>query len=120
MKQTNQEYTVLHYMIQNEVSIERDFDLELIKDFLKENDHILKTQDRERVYQRRYLAYLVTHKLGYTRKRAGEILGGKDHTTIVYAIKKHHEAIEVKDKMYRGIINELNKELEAFRKFGIN
>ena len=115
-----EDYTVLHYMVQNEISTEKEFNLQLIKGFLKENSYILKTQERERVYERRYLAYLVTHKLGYTRKLAGEILGGKDHTTIVYAIKKHHEAIEVKDKMYRGIINELDKELEAFRKFGIN
>jgi len=107
-------------MVQNETSIEKEFNLDLIKNFLKENSQILKTREREFVYQRRYLAYIITNKLGYTRRVAGEILGKKDHSTIVYAIKKHNDAVDVKDKMYIGIMDQLNKELEYFRKFDTN
>lgn len=112
------EFTILDYMSINTVYESRKLDIYLIKEFLAINSHLLKTRFREYVLTRRYLSYILTHKLGCTRRLAGDILGGRDHSTIVHNIKMHHQHFYMKDKLYMSVVSKVDKDLEKFRRYG--
>jgi hypothetical protein len=115
-----QEYTIVDHLQISGIFQTRKLDLNLIQKFLGVNGHLIKTQRREVVMARRYLAYLIHVKLGHTLRLTGEILGGKDHTTMVSAIKRHYEGVETKDSMYSNITNGLDKDIEYFKNYGHN
>jgi len=112
------EYTIIDHLMQSGSYETRKLDIKLIKEFVLANKKLTITQQREVVMARRYLAYLISVKLGHTLRLAGEILGGRDHTTMVAAIKRHYEAIETKDPVYIDIKNSIQKDIEDFRNYG--
>lgn len=66
-----------------------------------------KDRNHELVNIRFYLAYHLrnTHKL--TLKSIANLLNFKDHTTVLYAIKKYNQFVEVKDDKFLGTIKKL-------------
>jgi chromosomal replication initiator protein len=54
---------------------------------LKEKDILGKSRQRKLVRPRQIVMYLLRDELKLTLPKIGEILGGKDHTTIIYGIK---------------------------------
>ena len=54
--------------------------------------------------------YLIKDMTESTLKQIGEIMGGKDHTTVMYAINKIEEAMKTDDKLM-SITDSIKKSL---------
>lgn len=72
--------------------------MEEIIQYIEENN--LKRKDRYRhiVYKRYYLSHLLRNN-GLTFKEIGKIFN-KDHATIMYGIKLHHDFMSINDSIY--------------------
>jgi len=51
-------------------------------------DLLGKKRKKEIVYPRQMAMYLLRHKLNFTFPQIGEVMGGKDHTTVIYGVEK--------------------------------
>ena len=69
-------------------------------------------RDRRTSLARRLAAYLLREECKLTTTQTGEALGGKDHTTVLYALKKFEE--EMADaKELRQLTAEVRRALRA-------
>ena len=59
------------------------------------------------------VAWLARHLTGYSLPQIGRALGGRDHSTIISAVKRVEEARE-KDPAYRRMTDELRTRAETF------
>lgn len=70
-----------------------------------------RTRKRERVNIRQVLAYLLTTQAGMTFDAAGKVLGGFDHSTIVFSRNQVMARIDIKDPTTMTVIREIQREL---------
>jgi hypothetical protein len=73
---------------------------------------VLASESRERsaVYARSYCAYLLRSLTSITLERVGELLGGRDHTTIMHALTRITERMK-DDADLREDIEGLSREI---------
>lgn len=75
-----------------------------------EHFHIKATQlkgpkrDASLVKARQITMYLLKKELGLTLVEIGNVLGGRDHTTVIYGVEKMEDLVENKAKPYEDII----------------
>ena len=48
--------------------------------------------------------YLLKYELGLTLVEIGNLLGGRDHTTIMYGVDKIEDLVEIKAKVAEDIV----------------
>jgi chromosomal replication initiator protein len=63
-----------------------------------------RSRNREVVLPRQIAMYLVREETGTSLPQIGELLGGRDHTTVIYAHDKVAELIETDDTRRREIL----------------
>lgn len=68
------------------------------------------TRKREIVYQRSYVANFICENSELPLREIGMILGGKDHTTILYYLKMHNNFKN--DELYRYLTEVVRVELQ--------
>jgi len=74
----------------------------------------LKSHKREHVYMRHFLSwYLMKRVFGYTFTSVGELLGGKNHTTVISSVKLAEDLIASEDDMFYSLTRDLQKALDA-------
>ena len=83
--------------------VARHFDI-LPEDILK------KTRKKEVVVPRQIIMYLLRTELNYSFPSIGRRLGGKDHTTVMYAVTKIENALE-KNEQLRGELATIKERL---------
>jgi len=57
------------------------------------------------VHPRQVVMYLAREELQITLPQIGEILGGRDHTTVMYGVEKITDAIDKDDTLRREILS---------------
>jgi len=73
------------------------------------DDIISKKRNRELVEPRMYAIYLITEFLNIPLSNIGQMLGGRDHTTIMHARNKVASALQDKDARTKRVITDLSK-----------
>lgn len=79
---------------------------------LKVEDLLGKKRNKELVYPRQISMYLLREEISQSYPKIGEILGGKDHTTIIYGVSKikkrvsedevtRHEVSLIRERLYQ-------------------
>jgi chromosomal replication initiator protein len=63
-----------------------------------------RSRSREMVHPRQVVMYLAREELQITLPQIGEILGGRDHTTVMYGVEKITDAIDTDDTLRREIL----------------
>ena len=63
-----------------------------------------RSRNRELVHPRQIIMYLARAELQITLPQIGEILGGRDHTTVMYGVEKITDAIGTDDTLRREIL----------------
>ena len=93
---------------------------ELIMDLVKQRfdtsikDLCGKRRTKEVVIPRQITMFLLRNELGMNLEDIGEILGGRDHTTVLYGCEKMKTEIESNDNNYlRSHLNAIRQELYA-------
>jgi len=72
-----------------------------------------KTRKREVVNGRFIFCGIMKEYFGYSLKKIGEFVGGRDHTTIIHSIEKYHDRYQ-NEENYRFLVNNI------YNKIGIN
>jgi len=94
----------------------KDIDLNKVVQVCKQLDILKKSRKREIVYQR-YAAYNYLHvntKLSY--RAIGELIGGKDHATVMSGLKVYSTFTELKDSVFLWTIKEIESKLNTCEK----
>ncbi len=63
-----------------------------------------RSRSKEMVHPRQVVMYLAREELQITLPQIGEILGGRDHTTVMYGVDKITDAIDKDDTLRREIL----------------
>jgi chromosomal replication initiator protein len=63
-----------------------------------------RSRSKEMVHPRQVVMYLAREELQITLPQIGEILGGRDHTTVMYGVEKITDAIDKDDTLRREIL----------------
>jgi len=116
------EYNVVDHIIKMEGDLLITDDIIFISEFLKYNDWILEEKrNRNLVYMRRYICYLISNKLkggkDLSLKKIGQILGGINHATVIHHMKAHRDQIYTNDYLYKMIIEEVDTLISRFKRF---
>ncbi len=72
---------------------------------------------REAALPRQVVMYLLRQEANISLPQIGQVLGGRDHTTVIYACEKVADLIE-KDEMLRRQILQIREQLNSKRPFG--
>ena len=116
-------YGIVDHMIINGIlgddkkeTLKSSINRRIIQMFINENSWIVKrTNKRETVFSRRYLAVYMVRELGMTFESTGRMLGGYNHSTISHHIQKHDDFMQFKDKTYMGIVNDMDQLITEFK-----
>ena len=116
------EYNVVDHIIKMDGDLLITDDIVFIREFLRFNDWILaKKRDRELVYMRRYICYIISDKLkggkDLSLKKIGNIMGGINHATVIHHIKSHRDQIYTNDYLYKSIMKETDSLISKFKRF---
>ena len=63
-----------------------------------------RSRSREMVHPRQIVMYLAREELQISLPQIGEVLGGRDHTTVIYGVEKIMAAIDTDDTLRREIL----------------
>jgi chromosomal replication initiator protein len=63
-----------------------------------------RSRSKEMVHPRQVAMYLAREELQITLPQIGEVLGGRDHTTVMYGVEKITDAIDKDDTLRREIL----------------
>jgi chromosomal replication initiator protein len=63
-----------------------------------------RSRSKEMVHPRQVVMYLAREELQITLPQIGEVLGGRDHTTVMYGVEKITDAIDKDDTLRREIL----------------
>lgn len=74
---------------------------------ISEDDIMGTSRKPDFVLGRQLAMYLCRHKLGFSFPELGRIFGGKDHSTVMYAVKKI-EDLKVTDKMLQKLLTDID------------
>lgn len=66
---------------------------------------------KELVYPRQIVMYILRHRCGLSFPQIGEVLSGKDHTTIMYGTNKIEQLLKTSTQT-ESDVNSINKELD--------
>jgi len=93
----------------------KDEILEIIAEecFIKVSDISDKTRKTEVINGRFIFCGIMKEYFGYSLKKIGEFVGGRDHTTIIHSIKTYHDRYQ-NEEHYRFLVNNI------YNKIGIN
>lgn len=82
--------------------------IELVVDYFGFTFILLQSGSRKRAicYARQVLMYLLTKRTNLTLKKIGQLLGGRDHTTIIHAKATIRDLMQT-DERIRDEINDL-------------
>jgi len=80
---------------------------------IKVSDIADKTRKTEVVNGRFIFCGIMKEYFGYSLKKIGEFVGGRDHTTIIHSIEKYHDRYQ-NEEHYRFLVNNI------YNKIGIN
>ena len=61
-------------------------------------------RDASLVRARQIAMYLLKKELGLTLVEIGNLLGGRDHTTIIHGVEKMEQLVDKKDRVYEDIV----------------
>ena len=78
---------------------------------LKLNDLKSKRRHRAVSYPRQVAMYLCRERLGTSYPELGERFGGKDHTTVISAVRKINGLLEQNDEQTSAVIKAINRKL---------
>lgn len=80
--------------------------LEAVCEYYGLDMQILKSRQRNHAiaFPRQVAMYLLKEELGCSLPQIGEILGGRDHTTILYGCEKIQSSIEEDDQLRRDVV----------------
>jgi chromosomal replication initiator protein len=80
---------------------------------IKVSDIADKTRKTKVVNGRFIFCGIMKEYFGYSLKKIGEFVGGRDHTTIIHSIEKYHDRYQ-NEEHYRFLVNNI------YNKIGIN
>ena len=88
--------------------ISKDEILEIIAEecCIKVSDIADKTRKREVINGRFIFCGIMKEHFGYSLKKIGEFVGGRDHTTVIHSIEKYHDRYQTEEH-YRMIVNNI-------------
>ena len=94
--------------------ISKDEILEIIAEecCIKVSDIADRTRKREVINGRFIFCGIMKEHFGYSLKKIGEFVGGRDHTTVIHSIEKYHDRYQ-NEEHYRMIVN------NVYNKIGI-
>jgi chromosomal replication initiator protein len=73
---------------------------------IKVSDIADKTRKREVINGRFIFCGIMKEHFGYSLKKIGEFVGGRDHTTVIHSIEKYHDRYQTEEH-YRMIVNNI-------------
>lgn len=65
-----------------------------------------KTRKKEVVNGRFIFCGIMKEYFGYSLKKIGEFVGGRDHTTIIHSVEKYHDRYQ-NEEHYRVLVNNI-------------
>ena len=88
--------------------ISKDEILEIIAEecCIKVSDIADKTRKREVINGRFIFCGIMKEYFGYSLKKIGEFVGGRDHTTVIHSIEKYHDRYQTEEH-YRMVVNNI-------------
>lgn len=88
--------------------ISKDEILEIIAEecCIKVSDIANKTRKREVINGRFIFCGIMKEHFGYSLKKIGEFVGGRDHTTVIHSIEKYNDRYQTEEH-YRMMVNNI-------------
>lgn len=88
--------------------ISKDEILEIIAEecCIKVSDIADRTRKREVINGRFIFCGIMKEHFGYSLKKIGEFVGGRDHTTVIHSIEKYHDRYQTEEH-YRMMVNNI-------------
>ena len=88
--------------------ISKDEILEIIAEecCIKVSDIADRTRKREVINGRFIFCGIMKEHFGYSLKKIGEFVGGRDHTTVIHSIEKYHDRYQTEEH-YRSLVNNI-------------
>lgn len=79
---------------------------------ITQDDLVGSRRNKEFIHPRRLTMYLIRSELKYSYPQVGRAVGGKDHSTVMHALKQFDKEL-VKDSVIQDEITAIKKELYA-------
>ncbi len=94
-----------NYTNRKNKNIEPEKIFKIVADFfsIDQEELLGKKRNKELVHPRQLSMYLLRHEIGYSYPQIGKALKGKDHTTIMYGVKKIAKDLKKNDNLQREI-----------------
>lgn len=90
------------FLLQSSGGPKEDFLMERVCELMQVDPLELKSKSRKRclVESRQILMYLMKEQTSLSLKKIGELLGGRDHSTVLYGIQVVQDLVDI-DKHFR-------------------
>jgi len=97
----------------NEYIIEHtDSKLDKVKEIIEAEQLGSKTRIHSFAHKRYYIMNYLRTETNLSQTKIGEMLGGRDHSTVFHGVQKHNQFMEWKDKVYLRDIENIRNYLE--------
>ena len=98
--------TALADLVARPTTVSLDEVIQVVAQFynISTEDLISKSRSKEMVKPRQVVMYLAREELQATLPQIGEVLGGRDHTTVMYGVEKITHEVEQDDNLRRELL----------------
>jgi len=89
-----------------------DSKLDKVKEIIEAEQLGSKTRIHSFAHKRYYIMNYLRTETNLSQTKIGEMLGGRDHSTVFHGVQKHNQFMEWKDKVYLRDIENIRNYLE--------
>jgi hypothetical protein len=91
----------------------KQVDIKKVEDICREFGILTKSRKRELIYRRAAVCNYLRNNTKMTLKKIGELLGGKDHATVLHSLKTYNDLKLYKDVVFLQEVKDI--ELSLYR-----
>ena len=89
-----------------------DSKLDKVKEIIEAEQLGSKTRIHSFAHKRYYIMNYLRTETSLSQTKIGEMLGGRDHSTVFHGVQKHNQFMDWKDKVYLRDIENIRNYLE--------
>jgi len=104
----------LDYYIMSNYEKNDSYSINVAKSLISQFDLKNKTRSQDILMKRQYVMWFLRENTKLPLRKIGDLFGGYDHATVLWAIKTTQNSLNVKDKIFGYHISEVKKTINQF------
>lgn len=104
----------LEYYIMSNYEKNDSYSINVAKSLISQFDLKNKTRSQDILMKRQYVMWFLRENTKLPLRKIGDLFGGYDHATVLWAIKATQNSLKVKDKIFGYHTEEVKKMINQF------